>query len=126
MAHLFFFPIYCPHPLPSSIPLHPTSIFKPCGSYFCPEKNHELLLFGLHPDASFCKPEITGMGASPPPPPPLSGFAILLPATPKLNPPGPVGEPRPRVLPDLAASRRSFTAASWASNLLMCQSTILG
>jgi hypothetical protein len=29
----------------------------------------------------------------------------------------PAGEPRPRVEPALAASRRSFTAVSWASKL---------
>lgn len=65
------------------------------------------------PVSEFCKFPIIGIGASPPPP--LSGLAILLPAPPKLNPP--VGEPSPRVLPALAASSRSFTADSWASNL---------
>lgn len=49
-------------------------------------------------------------------PPPLSGFAIRLPPPPKEKPPE-VGEPRPRVLPDLAASSRSLTAVSCASNL---------
>jgi hypothetical protein len=79
--------------------------------YFCPEKNHELLLF---PDnASFCSPEIVGMVGSPPPP--RRGFAILDPAPPNENPP--VGDPRPRVEPLFAASRRSLTAVNWASNL---------
>ena len=42
------------------------------------------------------------------------------PAPPKLKPIGledEVREERPRVEPSLAASRRSFTAVSWASNL---------
>jgi hypothetical protein len=81
--------------------------------YFGPEKNHELLLFDA--EFSLCRPESTGFGASPPPP--LNGLAIRLPAPPKLNPPDPVGEPNPRVLPIFAASRRSLTALSCASNL---------
>lgn len=57
-------------------------------------------------------------GASSSPPPPLSGFAMRLPALAKLKPPPPPeGEPMPRVEPAFAASRRSFTAASWTSNL---------
>jgi len=74
--------------------------------YFCPEKNHELLL--LLDNASLCRPEMVGMMASPPPP--RSGFAILDPAPPNENPP--VGEPRPRVEPLFAASRRSLTAVN--------------
>ena len=55
------------------------------------------------------------------PPPPRRGFAIRDPAPPKLSPRG-LGsdvdeEERPLVEPDLAASRRSLTAVSWASNL---------
>lgn len=58
-------------------------------------------------------PWIVGVeGASPPPP--RRGLAMRLPAPEKLKPPAP---PRPRVLPALAASRRSLTEASWASNL---------
>jgi len=58
------------------------------------------------------------MAASPPPP--RSGLAMRLPAPPKLNALLlDVGEPRPRVLPTLAASRRSLTAVSWASNLFL-------
>jgi hypothetical protein len=47
-------------------------------------------------------------------PPPRSGLAMRLPM---LKPPRPVGDPSPRVLPALAASSRSLTAASWTSNL---------
>lgn len=58
-------------------------------------------------------------GATSLPPPPRRGFAIRLPALAKLKPPG---EFRPRVLPALASSRRSLTAASWTSNLVIhCQ-----
>lgn len=49
------------------------------------------------------------------PPPPRRGLAIRLPALVKLKPPP--APPRPRVLPALAASRRSLTEASWTSNL---------
>lgn len=49
------------------------------------------------------------------PPPPRRGLAIRLPAFVKLKPPP--APPRPRVLPALAASRRSLTEASWTSNL---------
>lgn len=59
-------------------------------------------------------------GASPPP---RRGLAMRLPALAKLKPPiPPVGELRPRVLPALAASRRSLTAASCTSNLMPCVS----
>jgi hypothetical protein len=54
-------------------------------------------------------------GPSAPAPPPLRGFAMREPL--KANPP--VGEPRPRVEPTLAASRRSLTAVSCASNLYL-------
>lgn len=85
--------------------------------YFTPEKNQLLLLL---PEPSLCSPATAGTLLTLSPPPPRSGFAILLPAPPKLKPPGPetdeFGEPRPRV-ETLAISRRSLTAASWASNL---------
>lgn len=61
---------------------------------------------------------MVGLAAGASPPPPRRGLAILLPAPAKLNPPAPVGEFRPRVLPALAASRRSLTEASWTSNLM--------
>ena len=85
--------------------------------HFWPEKN-QLPRFPPFPDASFCRPWMVGIGAaiagpSGPAPPPLRGFAIREP----LNANPPVGEPRPRVEPTLAASRRSLTAVSWASNL---------
>ena len=50
---------------------------------------------------------IVGLVAGASPPPPRRGLAMRLPM---LKPP--VGEPRPRVLPALAASKRSLTAAS--------------
>jgi hypothetical protein len=88
--------------------------------YFPPEKNQEPLLPPLPPLTSFCNALMVGVGATRSSrtggPPPLNGFAILLPAPLKEKPP--VGEPRPLVEPDLAASRRSFTAVSWASNLI--------
>lgn len=57
---------------------------------------------------------MVGMVGGASPPPPRRGLAMRLPAEAKLKPPG---ELRPRVLPALAASRRSLTAASWTSNL---------
>lgn len=45
---------------------------------------------------------------------------MRLPAFAKLKPPIPVGEPRPRVEPAFAVSRRSLTAANWTSNLYVC------
>lgn len=70
-------------------------------------------------DPSLCWSEATvgrmGTSVGPPPPPPRRGLAMRLPAPAKLKP---IGEPRPRVLPALACSRRSLTAESWASNLL--------
>lgn len=52
------------------------------------------------------------------PPPPRSGFAIRVPTPPKLKPLDTLEEARPRVEPNLAASKRSLTAESCASNLL--------
>ena len=52
------------------------------------------------------------------PPPPRRGFAMREPTAPPNAKDAPeVGEPRPRVEPCLAASRRSLTAVSCASNL---------
>ena len=52
------------------------------------------------------------------PPPPLSGFAMREPAPLKLKAEGLVeGLVLREEEPILAASRRSFTAVSWASNL---------
>lgn len=65
--------------------------------------------------ASFCNDWIEGGAPGPSPPPPRRGLAMRLPAAAKLKPP-PVAL-RPFVLPALAASRRSFTEASWTSNL---------
>lgn len=54
------------------------------------------------------------------PPPPRSGLAIRAPALMRLlRPPGPTAPLATMFLDEiLAASRRSFTAASWASNLM--------
>jgi hypothetical protein len=70
--------------------------------------------------ASCCsRPDSTGsVGPSAPPPPPRSGFAMRDPAPPNATLAPDVGEPRPRVEPALAASRRSLTTVSWASNLI--------
>jgi hypothetical protein len=92
-------------------------------AYFCPEKNQLLRLLLPTPDPSLCSPLIIGIGASEPAPPPLSGLAMRDPAPPKLNPP-PEGDVKPRVEPIFAASRRSLTAVSWASNLQSCEVSI--
>lgn len=111
--------------------MQPAQILHLGTVIYFPEKN-QLPLFPappLPPPASFCNPLIVGIippipppiPASPAaPPPPRRGLAILEPAL--LNE-KPVGEPKPRVEPDLAASRRSFTAVSWASNLFQTIST---
>lgn len=99
---------------PIFIPSSYLSLAQPI--YFCPEKNQLVLLFPA--GFSFCSPLIAGI-TGPSLPPPLSGFAILEP--PNEKPPAPEEESRPRVDPTLAASRRSFTAVSWASNLWCCQ-----
>lgn len=68
------------------------------------------------PDASCnCTPATFAFAGPSDPPPPRSGFAMRDP--PKLKPPLPSMAGRPRVEPCFAASRRSFTAVSWASNL---------
>ena len=68
--------------------------------------------------ASCCWRPATAGTAGPSPPPPRNGFAIRDPALLKLKPPlGAVGEAKPRVEPTLAASSRSLTAVSCASNL---------
>ena len=82
-------------------------------------KNQPLLL--LLPPAS-CAWRLERTGRFGPPltsvaPPPRKGLAIRDPAPPKLKPPGAVGPPSPRVELILAASRRSLTAVSCASNL---------
>jgi len=68
-----------------------------------------------------CRPDSTGSvgpSAPPPPPPPRTGFTMRDPAPPNATLAPDIGEPRPRVEPALAASRRSLTAVSWASNLI--------
>lgn len=51
-------------------------------------------------------------------PPPRRGLAMREPTPPPNAKDAPeVGEPRPRVEPALASSRRSLTAVSWASKL---------
>lgn len=84
---------------------------------------NQLLRFPVPPDETAVSCDWTleraGMDGpsplgSPPPPPPRRGFAILDP--PKLNPPE-SEDARPRVEPALAASKRSLTAVSCASNL---------
>lgn len=84
---------------------------------------NQLLRFPVPPDdaAVSCDWTLESAGIdgpspldSPPLPPPRSGFAIREP--PKLNPPE-SDDARPRVEPALAASRRSLTAVSCASNL---------
>ena len=69
-----------------------------------------------------CRPLSTGMLGPPPftysvAPPPRRGLAIREPAPPKLKPIGFEDEAMPRVEPSLAASRRSLTAVTCASNL---------
>lgn len=64
----------------------------------------------LLPAPSFCWIVwIVGLLGGRSPPPPRRGFAMRLPELAKPNPPAAL---RPRVLPALAASRRSLTAAS--------------
>ncbi len=88
---------------------------------------NQLFLFPQLPEfplSCACSPERIGsMGPAPPPltsgpvpPPPRKGFAILGPAPPKLKPAG-LEAAKPRADPTFAASRRSLTAISWASNL---------
>ena len=87
-------------------------------------KNQVLLFPPALPFASCaCNPLSTGILGPAPficsfAPPPRSGFAIRDPAPPKLKPTGLFdADDMLRVEPCLAASRRSLTAVSWASNL---------
>jgi hypothetical protein len=84
---------------------------------------NQLVLFPLlasPPSPScFCRLPMTGKtGPSATAPPPRRGLAIREPTPPKpAYEAPPAGEPRPRVEPALADSRRSLTAVSWASKL---------
>lgn len=82
---------------------------------------NQLLLFPGDTELLVCSPEMTGMAAWDmplmSPPPPRNGLAMREPAPPKLNAPFWAEPERPRVEPSLAASSRSLTAVSCASNL---------
>lgn len=98
----FSFPISTPTPTPPILPVQVYDFWK-----------NQLDRFPAFPFPPSCSDEMAGF-AGPSPPPPRSGLAMRLPALAKLKP---VGDPRPRVEPALAVSRRSLTAASWTSNL---------
>lgn len=109
-------------PIPSSS--YPTLSFLSLPPLSQPphlRSKNQLLLLPPAPPDSCCRLLSVGilgpLALKSETPPPLSGLAIREPAPPKLKPSGPVWAARPRVEPILAASSRSLTAVSWASNL---------